>query len=275
MRTAALQALERKTETGTREGIPPGWGSIGGLVWNTYRMTDFEGADLRGAQFREVDLTDARVEGANLTNVKMSDVWLVNVDIDGMFNGVKINGVDVTAYVSAELARINPERALMEPTDPEGMRAAWSAVSSLWDATIERAQQLPRGNAARVGRRRVFVRANASPLGVRDRQVVHRADPRRRVRPDRLAEHRESRLPVARHRSRRRSVVRRRAGRASRSRARFAKYLADLEPADLTQTREVLENGNAPVQACLHVVFEEEMAHHGYATRDLDALERS
>jgi hypothetical protein len=35
----------------------------------------------------------------------------------------------------------------------------------------------------------------------------------------------------------------------------------------------VLENGTAPLQACLHVVFEEEMAHHGYATRDLDLLE--
>src|SRR5438477_575965 len=57
--------------------------------------------------------------------------------------------------------------------------------------------------------------------------------------------------------------------------AQFAKYLADLQPADLVQTRVVLENGNAPVQACLHVVFEEEMAHHGYATRDLDALERT
>src|SRR5258708_34147216 len=106
-------------------------------------MTDFEAVDLRGAQFREVDLTDARVEGANLTNVKMSDVWLVNVDIDGMFNGVRVNGVDVTSYVSAELARINPERALMEPTDPDGMRAPWSAGSSRWAATIEPAQQLP------------------------------------------------------------------------------------------------------------------------------------
>ena len=106
-------------------------------------MTDFEDADLRGAHFREVNLTDARIEGANLTNMKMSQVWLVNVDIDGMFNGVRINGVDVTAYVSAELARINPERALMEPTDPEGVRAAWRKVCSVWDATIERAQQLP------------------------------------------------------------------------------------------------------------------------------------
>jgi hypothetical protein len=57
--------------------------------------------------------------------------------------------------------------------------------------------------------------------------------------------------------------------------ARFGSYLADLEPGVLTESREVLENGTAPLQACLHVVFEEEMAHHGYATRDLDALERS
>src|SRR6476661_3333434 len=106
-------------------------------------MTEFEGADLRGAQFREVDLTGARVEGANLTNVKMSQVWLVNVDIDGMYNTVRINGVDVTAYVSAELARLDPERALLEPTDPEGMRAAWNAVTAVWDATIERARKLP------------------------------------------------------------------------------------------------------------------------------------
>ena len=246
-----------------------------GLVWNNCFMTDFEGADLRGAQFREVDLTDARVEGANLTNVKMSDVWLVNVDIDGMFNGVKINGVDVTAYVSAELARINPERALLEPTDPEGMRAAWSAVSSRWDATIERAQPLPEetlhasvdGEFSFVQTLRHLVFAidkwftapilggEFAPIGLPNTGsldfpwpgIVRDADPSF---ADTLA--------VRRDRA-----------------ARFSRYLADLVPADLTQTHEVLENGTAPLQACLHVVFEEEMAHHGYATRDLDALERA
>jgi hypothetical protein len=55
--------------------------------------------------------------------------------------------------------------------------------------------------------------------------------------------------------------------------ARFSEYLATLQPGDLLETREVLENGTAPLQACLHVVFEEEMAHNGYATRDLDLLE--
>ncbi len=236
-------------------------------------MTDFEGTDLRGAQFREVDLTDARIEGANLTNVKMSQVWLVNVDIDGMYNTVKINGVDVTAYVTAELARVNPERALLEPTDPEGMRKAWNAVSAVWDATIERAQQLPEetlhasvdGEFSFVQTLRHLVFATDKwftvpliggefdPMGLPNTGSLDFPWPGidRDAHPsfaDALA-------------------VRRDRG------ARFAKHLGDLEAAELIQTREVLENGNAPVQACLHTVFEEEMAHHGYATRDLAALE--
>jgi uncharacterized protein YjbI with pentapeptide repeats len=238
-------------------------------------MTDFEGADLRAAQFREVDLTDARIDGANLTNVTMSNVWLVNVDIDGMFNRVKINGVDVTAYVSAELARINPERAFLEPTDPEAMRATWSAISTLWDATIERAQQLSEetlhasveGEFSFVQTLRHLVFAidkwftapilggEFDPMGLPNTGSLDFPWPA--IDRDSDPSFADA-LAVRRDRS-----------------ARFSEYLADLEPADLIQSREVLENGNAPVQACVHTVFEEEMAHHRYATRDLDALERA
>ena len=111
-----------------------------GRRWNTPRMTDFEGVDLRGAQFRDVDLSGARFEGANLTDVKFAEVWFVNVEIDGMLAGLKINGVDVTSFVTSELARIDPERALMQPTDPEGMRKSWREISARWDETIERAR---------------------------------------------------------------------------------------------------------------------------------------
>jgi hypothetical protein len=52
----------------------------------------------------------------------------------------------------------------------------------------------------------------------------------------------------------------------------FAEYLATLDPAVLTEPRTVLENGSAPVLACLHAVLGEEIAHLGYATRDLDTL---
>ena len=238
-------------------------------------MTDFEGTDLRGAHFREVDLTGARVEGANLTDVKLSDVWLVNVDVDGMFNGVRINGVDVTAYVSAELERLDPERALMQPTTPEGMRAAWSAVCSRWDATIERARQLPEATLhASVGGEFSFVQTlrhlvfatdkwfttpilggEFDPMGLPNTGSLEFPWPGL----DRAADPTFAEvLAVRRDRA-----------------ARLEEYLADLDAGTLVETRDVLENGKAPVQACLHVVFEEEMAHRGYATRDLDALEES
>ena len=59
-----------------------------------------------------------------------------------------------------------------------------------------------RRDAARVGRRRMVVRRDAAPSRVRDGQVVHRAGPRRRLPPDRLAELGLGRLPVARPRLR-------------------------------------------------------------------------
>jgi uncharacterized protein YjbI with pentapeptide repeats len=238
-------------------------------------MTEFEDADLRDAQFREVNLTGARFEGANFTDVKMSEVWLVNVEIDGMIAALTINGVDVTAYVTSELKRINPERALIQPTDPEGMRASWDAISARWDATIARAQRLPEETlCASVDGEWSFIQTlrhlvfaidkwftapilggDFDPIGLPNSGSVDFPWPN----IDRDADPSFADvLAVRRDRA-----------------ATFGKYLADLDPAVLTQTREVLENGTAPVQGCLHTVFEEEVAHHGYATRDLDALGRS
>jgi DinB family protein/pentapeptide repeat protein len=238
-------------------------------------MTNFEDADLSGAQFREVNLSDAQFDGANFTNVRMQHVWMVNVEIDGMIGGMKINGVDVTAYVSRELARIDPERALMEPSDPEGMRAAWAKVTSTWDATIARAQRLPEatlhesvnGEFSFVQTLRHLVFATDKwftapilggefdPIGLPNTGSLDFPWPG-------LDDDADPSLADV-------LAVRRDRG------ERFSEYLAGLQSSDLLETREVLENGTAPLQACLHVVFEEEMAHHGYATRDLDELERA
>jgi uncharacterized protein YjbI with pentapeptide repeats len=236
-------------------------------------MTDFEDADLRGAEFRDVNLTDAQFEAVNFTNVKMRDVWFVNTEIDGMLVGVKINGVDVTAYVTSELKRMNPERALMQPTDPEGMRTAWTAVTERWDATIERASNLPEatlhesvnGEFSFVQTLRHLVFAidkwftvpilggEFDPIGLPNTGSLEFPWPRL----DRDADPSfADALAVRRDRD-----------------DRFTKYLADLQQSDLGEPVEVLENGTAPVQGCLHVVFEEQIAHLGYATRDLDALE--
>src|SRR3954451_5453757 len=92
----------------------------------------FCGADLKGATFRDVNLTDARI----------SHAWLVNVDIDALVDNVVINGVDVTAYVN-ERDSWYPLRAMLRPADPEGMRAAWTALEEEWAKTVKQARALP------------------------------------------------------------------------------------------------------------------------------------
>ncbi len=66
--------------------------------------------DRRNEQFIEADLSGARFRGVILTNVKISDARLSDVDISGFVGGLVVNGVDVTAYVEAELDRRHPER---------------------------------------------------------------------------------------------------------------------------------------------------------------------
>ncbi len=67
----------------------------------------FEEVDLRGARLREVDLRDVRIDGA----------WLGNTRISGEVESLLVNGVEVAAYVEAELNRRYPDRPLMRPTD--------------------------------------------------------------------------------------------------------------------------------------------------------------
>ncbi len=102
---------------------------------------EFEG-DLAGAVFWGADLSGARFRDVNLTDAKISHAWLVNVDIDALVDTVVINGVDVTAFVN-ERDPWYPLRAMLRPSDPEGMRAAWAALEDEWAKTITRALALP------------------------------------------------------------------------------------------------------------------------------------
>ena len=105
---------------------------------------EFEG-DLAGAVFWGADLSGARFRDVNLTDATISHAWLVNVDIDALVDTVVINGVDVTAYVN-ERDPWYPLRAMLRPSDPEGMRATWAALEDEWAKTISRALALPEGS---------------------------------------------------------------------------------------------------------------------------------
>ena len=58
-------------------------------------MADFTREDLTGARFEEVDLTGARFRNVDLTGATIRGALLVNVDISGDIEDVRINGVDV------------------------------------------------------------------------------------------------------------------------------------------------------------------------------------
>ena len=88
-------------------------------------------ADHSNERFVEADFSGAWFHGVNFSNVKISNAWLFNVDISGLVGNLSVNGVDVSAYVEAELNKRHPERLLLAPFDPDGMRTAWNVHRGL------------------------------------------------------------------------------------------------------------------------------------------------
>ena len=222
----------------------------------------FWGADLSGARFRDVNLTDATITHS----------WLVNVEIDALVDTVVINGVDVTAYVN-EHDPWYPLRAMLRPSNPEGMRAAWAALEHEWEKTITRARLSPKTalhesvndewSFVQTLRHLVFAMdkwftapilgGSFHPIGLPN---TGSADfPWPGLDPD-LAPSVSEALAV----------------RARRA-ARFREYLASVTTTDFTRPIDVLENGPNPLQECIYTVFEEEFWHNRYAQRDLGQLE--
>ena len=68
----------------------------------------FEDVFLTGARFHDVDLTNARFHLVDLTGVMIRGAALVNVDLSGEINNLRVTGVDVVPLVEAELNRRLP-----------------------------------------------------------------------------------------------------------------------------------------------------------------------
>jgi hypothetical protein len=114
-------------------------------------MTTFtKSDDLRAAEFLDADMRGARFVNCDLSGVVMRGVDVAEADIDApwLFNGessFRVNGVDVIAFVDAELNRRFPGRASRSAGDPEGLRAAWAAIEHTWAATLDRVAAMPAG----------------------------------------------------------------------------------------------------------------------------------
>lgn len=106
-------------------------------------MADFFQENLRGSRFEDLYLTESLIKNCDLTGVRVRGSWIRNVTLDGEIDGLVVNGIDVTAYVDAELNRRWPGRDKMRPTDPAGFREAWSVIEERWADTVARARRLP------------------------------------------------------------------------------------------------------------------------------------
>ncbi len=103
-------------------------------------MTTYSGTkEFEGATFVEASFKGATMRHSDLNGVTMRGVDVNGLDIDShdlFFGTLFVNGVDVVPLVAAELDRQFPGRELQKAQTPEGLREAWSAVQSAWQAQL-------------------------------------------------------------------------------------------------------------------------------------------
>jgi hypothetical protein len=92
-----------------------------------------------GARLRNVGIERTDVRGGEFAHSRLRGVDLYDLDISGDLHNVVVNGVDIGPLVEAELNRRTPDRAKMRPEDPDGFRAAWALLETLWAGTVDRA----------------------------------------------------------------------------------------------------------------------------------------
>ena len=106
-------------------------------------MAEFRHQDLSGSTFEDVDLSRARFKNVLVRDVVLRGAWGETVELDGDFDRLVVNGIDVMPLWHAEQRRLHPEYALLSPSDAEGYRTAWPILERQWQETVARARALP------------------------------------------------------------------------------------------------------------------------------------
>jgi DinB superfamily/Pentapeptide repeats (8 copies) len=101
-----------------------------------------KGPELSGARLEDADFSHARLHAPNFEGAKITDAWFFNADISGDLEGLRLNGVEVGPLVASERARLFPELAQLQATDPQGLAEAWAMIEARWRSTVTRARQL-------------------------------------------------------------------------------------------------------------------------------------
>jgi hypothetical protein len=233
-------------------------------------------ADLSGSRFRNVDLSGTSLRSAFLRDVAVTDAWIEDVRFEGHVVSLTVNGVDVTAYVEAELDRRHPERRGLRPDDVAGLRRAWSEAVERADATVARARHLPPELLdERVDDEFSFIQTLRHLVMGSDRWLTGPVfgDPEPYLHPfgqphEGAEEGPEQGLDPDAHPSLDEVLEVRRA-----RQERVVDLLRTITDADVHRTVASPNGGETTVLHCLHVVLNEEWWHHRYAVRDLAILE--
>jgi hypothetical protein len=101
------------------------------------------------ARFQDQDLTEAEFRECDLTRARLIGVVMQDAVIDGLVSNLVVNGVEVTSYVEAELDRRYPVRLLIRSADPVGLLQAFGQLRADWAATLGRLRAMPRGSEQR------------------------------------------------------------------------------------------------------------------------------
>jgi len=251
--------------------------------FNSENMTGsrFEDVLLAGAQFHRADLTGASFRLVDLTGVTIRGAALVNMDLSGMIENLRVNGVDVVPLVEAELNRRYPERAKMSPADAAGYREAWDILERLWSETVERARGLaPELLHERVDGEWSFIETLRHLVFATDawvkRAILGVPSPWDPL--DLPHDEMPDEPSVPRDLDARPSLDEVLALRADRM-ATVRQVLAGLTDEKLAGMTEPVmepgypEPGSFAVRRCLQAILNEEWEHRLYAERDFDALE--
>ena len=238
------------------------------------------GPSLSGARLEDADFSHARLHAPNFAGVKITDGWLVDADISGDIEGLRINGIEVAPLVLAELERRFPQRAKLRPTDPDGFADAWTVIEDIWQQTVARARSLPAQTlSVRVDEEWSFVETLRHlvlatdcwlrrmvkgmdrpfhPWGIAGSWLTDPAswglEPGANPSLDEVSKVRRDRMDEVQQ------------------------TISALTPDELRRVCEPPAGPGHPtrphtVAECLHVILTEEWEHNRYANRDLDSLE--
>jgi DinB superfamily len=239
----------------------------------TETAKSFNDRDLRGARFVRSDLSGAVMRGVEVGGLDVDAPWLFQ---DG--STLIVNGVDVVAFVDAELDRRFPGRGLRRARTPDGLRRAWQTVEAAWGTAVDRVAAMPAGTVevsvdgewsfAQTVRHLIMATDTWLGRAVRgEEQPYHPLGvPHAEYETDGYDTSIFSDVPPTWE-----EVLEVRAGRVAQVRDLLGGVTAD----DLEGER---ANPWAPehpttVGACLRVILNEEWEHLRYATRDLDVIE--